>query len=218
MNHRLELKMGCLMLFGLLAAGPLMAQEFQPLFDGKSLAGWEKIGVKKDVWSVADGLLLMSGEGGGWLATPRDYSNFEFELEFQLTPDSNSGVYLRAPADTSHISRTGMEIQILDDAHPKYKNVQPWQRTGSIYHVAAAKTGFLKPTGEWNKMEIKADGPHVVIRLNGQVIVDDKIDTHPELEKEHTGLKRSTGRIGLQSHNGLVKFRNILVKELPGPK
>jgi hypothetical protein len=160
----------------------------------------------------------MSGEGGGWLATPRDYSNFEFELEFQLTPDSNSGVYLRAPADTSHISRTGMEIQILDDAHPKYKNVQPWQRTGSIYHVAAAKTGFLKPTGQWNSMAIKADGPHVVIQLNGHVIVDDKIDTHPELEKEHTGLKRTKGRLGLQSHNGLVKFRNIRVKALPESK
>lgn len=216
MNNRYALKTGLAAAIGLMATVGARGQEIQPLFDGKSLAGWEKIGVKKEVWSVADGLLLMSGEGGGWLATPRDYSNFEFELEFQLTPDSNSGVYLRAPADTSHISRTGMEIQILDDAHPKYKNVQPWQRTGSIYHVAAAKTGFLKPTGEWNKLGIKADGPHVVIRLNGQVIVDDKIDTHPELEKEHTGLKRTTGRIGLQSHNGLVKFRNIRVQELPG--
>lgn len=187
---------------------------FQSLFNGKNLNGWNRIGQKKDVWSVENGLLVMAGEGGGWLASEKEYNNFEFELDFQLTSDSNSGVYLRAPSDTSHISRTGMEIQILDDFHPKYKNVQPWQRTGSIYHVAAAKTGFLKPTGEWNRMRIVADGPHVTIFLNGERIVDDMINTHPELEKEHTGLKRSTGRIGLQSHNGLVKFRNIRVKPL----
>jgi hypothetical protein len=135
-------------------------------------------------------------------------------LDFRLTPDSNSGIYLRAPADASHISRSGMEIQILDDFHPKYAKVQPWQRTGSIYHVAAAKTGHLKPPGEWNTMSVKAVGPHVVITLNGAVIVDDAIDAHPELNKEHTGLARKSGRLGLQSHNGEVSFRNVRVREL----
>ena len=134
-----------------------VAGDFVSLFDGKSLENWQRIGQKKDIWSVQDGLLVMGGEGGGWLATPKDYSDFEFSLEFLLSSDSNSGVYLRAPADTSHISRSGMEIQILDDFHPKYAKVQPWQRTGSIYHVAAAKTGHLKPAGEWNEMKIKAD-------------------------------------------------------------
>ncbi|MFM1802677.1 MAG: hypothetical protein RJA81_2029 [Planctomycetota bacterium] len=191
------------------------SDEMQSLFDGKSLKGWTRIGGKADVWKVTpDGLLVMSGEGGGWLAADGEYADFEFSLEFQLTPDSNSGVYLRAPADTSHISRTGMEIQILDDFHPKYANVKPWQRTGSIYHVAAAKTGFLKKAGQWNEMQIKAEGAHVVIYLNGQKIVDDMIDSHPELNKEHTGLARKSGKIGLQSHNGVVSFRNIKAKRL----
>jgi hypothetical protein len=190
------------------------AADFENLFDGKSLANWQRIGQKKDVWSIEDGQLVMGGEGGGWLATPKDYSDFEFVLEFQLSSDSNSGVYLRAPADASHISRTGMEIQILDDFHAKYAKVQPWQRTGSIYHVAAAKTGHLKPAGEWNEMKIRAEGPHVTITLNGATIVDDMIDKHPELNAEHTGLARKSGRIGLQSHNGVVKFRNVRVREL----
>lgn len=190
-------------------------EKMQPLFDGKSLNGWTRIGGKADVWKVTpDGLLVMSGEGGGWLAADGEYADFEFSMEFQLTPDSNSGVYLRAPADTSHISRTGMEIQILDDFHPKYANVKPWQRTGSIYHVAAAKTGFLKKAGQWNEMQIKAEGAHVVIYLNGQKIVDDMIDSHPELNREHTGLARKSGKIGLQSHNGVVSFRNIKARRL----
>lgn len=198
-------------LFGL---QPVSSDEFKSLFNGKDLSGWTKIGLKKEIWSVENGQIIMDGEGGGWLGSNEEYSDFEFQTEFQLASDSNSGIYLRAPADTSHISRTGMEIQLLDDFHPKYAKVQPWQRTGSIYHVAAAKTGFLKPAGEWNTIVIQAVGPHVVIKLNGQTVVDDLIDKHPELNNEHTGLARKSGRIGLQSHNGRVAFRNIQMKRL----
>ena len=196
-------------------AGLAGADEMKSLFDGKSMAGWTQIGGKnKNAWKVENGLLVMDGEGGGWIAADGEYADFQFSLEFQLTSDSNSGVYLRAPADSSHISRTGMEIQILDDFHAKYAKVKDWQRTGSIYHVAPAKTGPLKPAGEWNKMEITARGAHVVIRLNGMTIVDDMIDKHPELNKEHTGLARKSGKIGLQCHNGRVSFRNIQAKKL----
>lgn len=212
MRLNLQVSVFALIAFQFLG-GAVNAAEKTSLFDGKTLNGWTQIGGKKDVWKVENSLLIMNGEGGGWLAADGDYDDFEFEVEFQLTSDSNSGVYLRAPADSSHISRSGMEIQILDDFHPKYAEVKPWQRTGSIYHVAAAKTGFLKKNGEWNQMKIKADGPHVVIELNGHTIVDDMIDQHPELAKEHTGLARKTGKIGLQSHNGIVAFRNIYVKK-----
>lgn len=205
--------LGSLILFHLMTISA-HCEEMQSLFDGKTLNGWTQMGGKANVWKVENGQLVMTGEGGGWLAADGDYADFEFELEFQLTPDSNSGVYLRAPQDNSHISRTGMEIQILDDFHPKYDKVQPWQRTGSIYHVAAAKTGFLKPSGEWNQMKIKAVGPHVIIHLNGEKIVDDPIDKHPELDREHTGLARKSGKIGLQSHNGRVLFRRIQAKRI----
>ncbi len=198
----------------LFVSQPVSSDDFKSLFNGKDLSGWTKIGLKKEVWSVENGQIIMQGEGGGWLGSNEEYSDFEFQTEFQLSSDSNSGIYLRAPADTSLISRTGMEIQLLDDFHPKYAKVQPWQRTGSIYHVAAAKTGFLKPVGEWNTITIQAVGPHVVIKLNGQTVVDDLIDKHPELNKEHTGLARKSGRIGLQSHNGRVAFRNIQMKRL----
>jgi hypothetical protein len=58
----------------------------------------------------------------------------------------------------------------------------------------------------------------VVIKLNGQTVVDDLIDKHPELNQEHTGLARKSGRIGLQSHNGRVAFRNIQVRRLDGSR
>src|SRR5205823_3091088 len=161
--------------------------------------------------TVEGGNLVSVGEGGGWLGTEREHADFVLRLECRLSPGSNSGVYLRAPADTSHISRTGMEVQLLDDPHPRYKDLKPWQYTGAIYHVAPPERGHLKPTGEWNALEVRAEGPHVVVVLNGAKVVDDRLDRHPELEAEHTGLRRKAGRIGLQSHDGRVEFRKIRI-------
>jgi hypothetical protein len=187
---------------------------FTPLFDGRSLGGWTRFGGNDATWSVADGLLVCSGVGGGWLGTDRDHASFVLRLEFRMTEGSNSGVYLRAPADRSHISRTGLEIQLLDELAPKHAHIQPWQRTGAVYHVAAPLPGHQKPPGEWNAMEIKLDGPRAAIVLNGTTIVEDRLDRHPELEAEHPGLKRTTGRIGLQCHNGRVEFRNLRIRPL----
>src|SRR3954452_12032705 len=96
-----------LTLAGLVAAAPAGGEAgFVPLFDGKSLEGWRRIGGKPEAWSVEDGKLVSLGEGGGWLATQRTYADFVLRFEFRLSPESNSGIYLRAPGDSSHISRT----------------------------------------------------------------------------------------------------------------
>lgn len=189
---------------------------FEPLFDGKTLKGWKQITGDPQKWAVENGSLVMLGEGGGWLGTDREYTDYELHLEFKLSPESNSGVYLRAPADASHISRTGMEIQLLDETHPRYKDIKGWQKTGALYHVAAPVPGHLKPTGQWNKLEIRLQLSRIVVRLNGVNVVEYRLNTHPELEAEHPGLKRRSGLIGLQSHNGRVEFRNIRIRSL-GP-
>ena len=215
-HHRGTL-IGLILVSGMGAAPPREGDDeagFVPLFDGKSLAGWRQIGGKAETWGVEGGHLVSLGHGGGWLGTRRSFADFVLRFSFLLTPESNSGIYLRAPADTSHISRTGMEVQLLDDSHPRYKDIQPWQRTGAIYHVAPPEPGHLKPTGEWNTMEIKARGPDVAIKLNGAPIVHDRLDSHPDRDAEHPGLKRTDGLIGIQRHNGRVEFRDIRVKDL----
>ncbi len=194
------------------------AEDFKPLFDGKTLSGWTLFGGKADAWAIEDGKLVSLGEGGGWLGTDRDYSDFTFSVDFRVTSGSNSGIYLRAPADTSHISRTGMEIQILDGTHPKHAKIQDWQKTGAVYHIVPPAPGHEKAVGEWNTMEITLVKSHIDIHLNGKEIVNADLSKYPELEKEHTGLRRTTGRIGLQSHNGRVEFRNIRVKDLANPR
>jgi hypothetical protein len=82
--------------------------------------------------------------------------------------------------------------------------------------VVPAKTGFLKPTGEWNREEITASGRNIKVVLNGTKIVDANLDTvtDPEVLKKHPGLARTTGRIGFLGHGSKVEFRNIQVKPL----
>ncbi len=210
-----------LILTALLTTGPLSGVEekeegFVPLFNGKDLDGWQKYDAKADVWKVEDGMIVCTGKGGGWLGTTRDYANFVLRLQYRLTPAGNSGVYLRAP-QKGHISRVGMEIQILDDHHPQYAKLDFYQYTGSIYHVVAPTQRASKPAGQWNALEIRAEGRQVVVVLNGKKIVDadlDRLLKDPAVAKEHTGLGRTTGRIGLQSHTDRVEFRNLRIKEL----
>ncbi len=190
---------------------------FVPLFNGKDLAGWKNYEPKKnDIWSVESEMIVCSGEGGGWLGTEKDYANFVVRLEFRLKPGGNSGVYLRAP-EKGWISRVGMEVQILDDGDKKYASVERWQNSGAIYHVVGPKELASKPAGEWNTIEIRADKRQVVVILNDKKIVDADLDEclkDEKIEKEHPGLKRTEGKIGLQSHSERVEFRNLRIKEL----
>ncbi len=187
--------------------------DFHPLFDGKSLQGWSPVNSSEGNWLVQEGLLVTKGKGGGWLSTDKTYKNFVLKLEFRLEKGGNSGVFIRAPhqGDPAY---TGMELQVLDDDAPQYKELKPFQYTGSVYGVVAAKRGHTKTPGEWNQMEIEAKGSKVVVTLNGTKIVDTDLSEHTSAAKEHPGILRKDGHVGLQSHSDPVQFRNISIKEL----
>jgi hypothetical protein len=192
----------------------LAAEEgFTDLFNGKTTEGWAPVGGKAGNWTVEDGLLVTKGAGGGWLSTEKTYGDFVLKLEYRLRSGGNSGVFIRSPR-TGDPAYTGMEIQILDDESDRYKSLQPYQYCGSIYGVVAAKRGHTKPAGEWNAMEIRAEGPKVRVKLNGETIVDANLDDHADAAEKHPGIKRRDGYIGLQSHSEPVEFRNVQVKPL----
>jgi hypothetical protein len=190
---------------------------FTPLFDGKSLKGWILVGGRGPGYVVENGILVCPAEGGGNLFTEKEYSNFILRFEFRMEPGANNGVGIRAPLQ-GDAAYQGMEIQILDDQHPKYKGwIKPEQHHGSIYDVIPARTGFLKPAGEWNEEEIMADGRHIRVTLNGVIILDVNLDIvrEPAVLKRHPGLLRTSGHIGFLGHGTRVEFRNIRLKELP---
>ena len=189
---------------------------FKLLFDGTTLNGWKLVGGVGPGYIVKDGTIVCPKEGGGNLFTEQVYSNFALRFEFKLTAGANNGVGIRAPyeGDTAY---EGMEIQILDHDDPQYKGwLKPAQHHGSVYDVFAAKTGFLKPLGEWNAEEIIASGRHIKVTLNGTVITDANLDDvkDQDILKKHPGLARTDGHVGFLGHGSHVEFRNIRIKEL----
>lgn len=204
----------CLSALALIASTAVAEEGFVPLFDGKTLNGWQG---STNGYVVEDGVIVCKRDGGGNLYTEKEYSNFVFRFEFKLTLGANNGVGIRTPlkGDPAYV---GMEIQILDDSADVYKNVQDWQRHGSVYGIIAAKRGFLKPVGEWNTEEIICDGRKIKVILNGETIVDGDLDeasTPKTLDgKDHPGLKNEKGHIAFCGHGAHVEFRNLRIKEL----
>jgi hypothetical protein len=189
---------------------------FVALFNGRNLNGW--VGDTL-AYVTQDGIIVTRPDKGtiGNLYTQKEYSDFDIRFEFLLTPAANNGLGIRAPlsGDAAYV---GMELQILDNTAPIYANLEPYQYHGSVYGVIPAKTGYLKPTGEWNYEEVIAKGTQIKIILNGTVIVDGDIanarDNGTLDHKDHPGLKNKTGHIGFLGHGSLVKFRNIRIKDL----
>jgi hypothetical protein len=174
------------------------------------------VGGKGPGYIVENGAIVCPEGGGGNLLTDKEYADFVLRLDFKLSPGGNNGVGLRAPL-AGDIAYSGMEIQILDQDHERYKGkLQPWQHTGSIYNVFPANGNALKPVGQWNRYEITAKGPKITILLNGKQLVDADLSTvkDPEILKKHPGIQRTSGRVGFLGHDTRVEFRNIQIKPL----
>jgi HEAT repeat protein len=192
------------------------SEGFVALFNGRNLDNW--VGNKKS-YLVEDGMIVVkpSDDSGGNLYTVKEYADFIFRFEFQLTPAANNGLGIRAPL-TGDAAYVGMELQILDDTAPVYANLQPYQYHGSVYGVIPARRGFLNPVGVWNYEEVNIQGTRITITLNGTVIVDGDIagprDNGTMDKNDHPGLRNLTGHIGFLGHGSELKFKNIRIKDL----
>lgn len=191
---------------------------FKVLFDGSNMFQW--MGNTADYVTENGNMVInpKSNKGsGGNLFTKEEFSDFIFRFEFQLTPGANNGLGIRSPI-TGDAAYKGMELQILDNEDPMYKDLHEYQYHGSIYGTIAAKRGFLKPVGQWNYQEVIVQGPNIKVILNGTVILDaDITDARKNGAadgKDHPGLLRDSGHIGFLGHGSPLKFRNIRIKEL----
>lgn len=204
---------------GAWAADSTVEEGFTPIFDGQTLAGWQG---GTEGYKVEDNAIISLPTGSRNLATVKEYADFHFKFEFKLTPGANNGIGIRVPAEVEgqrlDPAYRGMELQVIDDSSDKYKGIKEYQRHGSVYGVVPAKTGFLKPVGEWNSEEIIALGPHIKVILNGETIVDADVAKASENGtidgREHPGLKRDSGHICFCGHGAEVAFRNLRIKEL----
>ena len=164
------------------------------LFDGKTLKGWDRVGDAN--WEVVDGVLQANkASANSYLVTPMSYTDFQITLDFWVTDDANSGVFLRCQ-DIKNISQNNAyEVNIFD--------TRPDQayRTGGIVDVAKPAS-VVMTGGKWNSYDITARGSNLTVILNGIKMVD------------ITDTKHAKGPIALQYGAGTVKFRNVRIRTL----
>lgn len=174
------------------------------IFNGKNLDGWKIYGTEK--WYVEDGeLICESGpdKGYGYLATEKNYKDFEINLEFFLLANGNSGVFIRSTIEGTKIAGWQAEVE---PAGAESGGIYESYGRGWLIQPDESKRNAQKK-GEWNKMKIRCVGDKVTTWINGTemvTITDEKIG-------------KATGSIALQIHDGggiKVKWRNLNVEEL----
>ncbi len=167
---------------------------------------------------VEDGLLVLPKGRGGKLLTEKQFDNFILRFDFKLTSGANNGLAIRAPIK-GDAAYNAIELQILDNSSDRWPNLKPYQTHGSIYGVAPAKRGFLKPVGEWNAQEVRCNGRNIHVILNGHTILNANLDQVTSTGKTidgqpHPGLKNTEGHLGFLGHGDRVAFRNIRIRPL----
>jgi len=196
------------------------------LFDGKSTDKWKTFnGGEVTGWKIVDGELHNSGVGsdhGGDIITKKAYENFELYLEWKVSPQSNSGVFIHVQEGlTDAIYESGPEYQLIDDKGWPEK-LDAAQYSGANYAMNAPENAEVKPIDEWNTTTIIVKNPHVEHWLNGKKVVEYDLWSDDWKARKadgkwadapHYGEARS-GHIGLQDHGGLTMFRNIKIREI----
>ena len=170
------------------------------LFNGKDVSDWlcqdphQAMG-----WFVKDSILMNVGKNACDIYTRQKFNDFKLEVEFNVDPDSNSGVYLRGR----------YEIQILDGFHlPLDVHSQ-----GALYGFIVPSTKADKPAGEWQTYDITLIANHVTVIMNGTKIIDNREVpgiTGGALDSNEKG----PGPIMLQGDHGKVEFRKVRLTPL----
>ena len=174
------------------------APGWKPLFDGKSVDNWNKLGDAN--WKVEDGVLVAT-QGNGYLVTKDGYGDFELRAEFWADEDAQSGIFIRCADPEKIAAASCYEVNIFD------KRPEPAYGTGAIVDVAKVEP-MPKAAGKWNTYEITAKGPHLVVVLNGTKTVevnDEKFKNGP------IALQRAPGA---ERKEGTIKFRKVEIKPL----
>ena len=194
--------------------GSVYAGEFVSLFNGKDFTGWGGAGKpEQSGYVIKEGGIIESTKKCRFLITEKEYSNYVFEFEFKLTAGANNGLGIHYPGKGDP-AYTGMEIQILDNTHPKYAKLKDYQFHGGLYTLVAAKKGHLKPVGEWNKEIVTVKGPNVKVELNGVVIMEANLDEVNKSKPKHNGAKRRKGHLCFCGHGAIISLKNLRIKEL----
>lgn len=192
---------------------PAPGANAKPVFDGKSLAGWEG---NPKIWSVKDGTiaggsLTETVQRNEFLATEKSYADFELRAKIKITGAGgfiNSGIQIRSQRVPNDSEMAGYQCDAGDGWWGKIYDES--RRNKVIANPADEKAlnAVIKPN-DWNDYVIRAEGTRIRIWING-VPGSDYFEADPKIPLE--------GKIGLQVHGGgkaLIQFKDVTIEELP---
>ncbi len=196
-------------------------EEWETLFDGKSLAGW-KASEHPASFTVVDGMIRGSGARAHLFYLGADgkaeFENFEIELEVKAVNRANSGVYFHATwQDEGWPRLSGTEVQVNNDQPAFEKNYIENKKTGSLYGFRNLYKAMTRDD-EWFTLNIRVTKPRAQVRINGKLMIDYIEPTNvPVLVAGATRDQLTQGTFALQCHDekSQVFYRNIRLRRLP---
>lgn len=176
------------------------------LFDGKSLTGW-RASEHPESWNVRNGMLVAHGDRAhlfyvGTGDQPPHFTDFELEAEVKTEPNSNSGIYFHTAYQDTGWPGRGIESQVNNSFAPDPR------KTGSLYGLQDITVSPVTD-GQWWTQNIRVTGRHIVVSINGSVVVD-----YTEPENPQGGTRLTGGTFALQCHDpgGTVYYRRVRVR------
>lgn len=191
------------------------AEGWISLFDGKTLNGWKSNDEHPGVFSVENGAIKVKG-GRAHLFYAGDvknakFKNFEFKAKVMTKKNANSGIYFHTEFQKDNWPAKGYECQVNNsyDKDPI--------RTGSLYAVKNFTEVFVKDD-TWFDYNIKVEGKHVVITVNGKITADytEKESDERQEGDQKKGRWLGEGTFAFQAHDPgcEVYYKDIMVKPL----
>ena len=220
------------------AADPTPPKGFTALFNGKDFTnfkGWavhEKGGSPVDLakltpeerrkkfdawtadlknhWSIDNGELVNKGTGP-FLASEKDYADFELLVEYKIAPTVDAGIYPKAIP----------QIQVWDPEDPAQVKNGNAKGSGGLWNNQPADAPERmplvkadKPAGEWNQFRILVVGERCTVHLNDKLVVD-----HARLQNyyDRKSPVAKAAPFLLQTHPPKleIRWRNVFVREIP---
>ncbi len=187
---------------------------WQTIFDGETLNGWQKAGENSESISVENGAIKCSG-ARSHLFYEGEFKNFEFEAEIKTMAFSNSGIFIHTKYQKEGWPENGYEIQVNNSYRGSVKYPER-RKTGSVYNIRNVYYP-LANDNEWFKMRIKVVENYIEVFVN-DVKVNEYIEPeNPWRWKGGENWKLGKGTFALQAHDpkSTTFYKNIKVKVLP---
>jgi hypothetical protein len=163
------------------------------LFAGQDLDQFDRVGGAN--WQIVDDVVEATSGEPGFLVTRGGYGDVRVMAEFWTSPDANSGIFMRCSDGTAISAANCYEVNIFD------QRPDQTYRTGAIVDHAEPMAQ-VDAANQWNTFDIVMEGDHLMVTMNGTVMVDTHDSTH------------TVGPIAFQWSAGTVRFRNLKLRPL----